>query len=494
MLFWFLFPNPDPKLEEGETILYRTKRHWVILVQRLIIPVAILLGLILTIFLRLSGAELLTTSGDGGSFDAVSILLVLAIGSVAALYLRSRARFPKNRAMRRNYIALGVVLTIYLFFHLSGGRLVAFTGPSSGMDSLNTLLLMGVIVMLVVIDFTVYDWRSDDLILTNMRVIYEDYVPFFKDFRLQTDIANVQSVVAKTESYLQNLLGYGTVIVQSAGQTRIVFSGSGDFYSETDPLTGFRKRVSQSQKLIQAELDRLKKDRDPRELSNLIEKQVYGQGQALSAPPVSVSAGRFGNWIFPQNPTIRNDRNQTVIWHKFWLFGILELFQPLLSLLLLTFGLYLLARADVVEPNTILTLAIVMLVVIAAWSWYVIEDYRNDLYILTLSNIIDIEKKPFGPENRRQAGLGQVQNVTYQTTFIGNLLGYGDVFVETAAASGRFTFHRVPKPREVATTINDYLNSFRQGDRERSLRESLQLLREYHEAQKRHDELRSGSR
>jgi uncharacterized membrane protein len=490
MLFWFLFPNPDPKLEEGEYFIHKAKRHWIILLQRLIIPVGIIAVMLLTVLFRLSGAEILSTTDDVGRFDAISILIVLGIGGLLFAYFRSRARFPKNRAMRRNYIFGVLVLIGLLFFYLAGGQLVAFTGPSSGMDGLNTLLVVASLIMLLVIDFTVYDWRSDDLIVTNMRVIYEDYVPFFKDFRLQTEIDNVQSVVAKSETYLQNLLGYGTVIVQSAGQTRIVFTGCSDFESEADPLTGFRKRVSQAQKFIQAEVDKRRNARSPLELSNLIEKQVYGQEQVLTQPPVSVRAGRGGSWIFPQNPTIRGDKNRTVIWHKFWLFGLLELFRPLLTLALLSFGLLLLAGAELVEPGTIVTLALVMVVVILAWSWYVIEDYRNDLYILTLNNIIDIEKKPFGPENRRQAGLGQVQNVTYTTTFFGNLLGYGDVFVETAAASGRFTFHRVPKPRDVATTINDYLNSFRQGDRERSLRETLQVLKEYHEAQVRHDELR----
>jgi len=85
--------------------------------------------------------------------------------------------------------------------------------------------------------------------------------------------------------------------------------------------------------------------------------------------------------------------------------------------------------------------------------------------------------------------LGAVTNVSFETTFISNLLGYGDVVVETAGSGGKFTFMHVPNPRDVVTKINDYYVMFKRADKERSLNDMLELLRHYHLAQQRHNEL-----
>jgi hypothetical protein len=132
---------------------------------------------------------------------------------------------------------------------------------------------------------------------------------------------------------------------------------------------------------------------------------------------------------------------------------------------------------------------IAILIAFLAWSAWEIEDFRNDMYILTPTNIIDIEKKPFGPEDRRAASLGAITNVSFETTFISNFLGYGNVVVETAGSGGKFTFLHVPKPRDVVTMINDYYVMFKRVDKERSLNDMLELLRHYHLAQQRHNEL-----
>jgi hypothetical protein len=326
--------------------------------------------------------------------------------------------------------------------------------------------------------------------LTNLRVIQEDYIPLIRDFRNQILIDDVQSVVAKTDTYIQNLLGYGTIIVQSAAQSRIYFAGADSFPSNPDPLTGRKQRNSVFRKKLQDEIDRRRKERDPRSVRSLVEKHVYGTAPPPAVPPVSVPAGHKGNWIFPENPEIRTDKDRTIIWRKFWLFEAIQLLGPLLGLLVLATALFLLYRNTTVAAGTLLASGLIVGLGLLFWAWYIVTDYRNDLYVLTLSNLIDIEKKPLGPENRRSAGLGQIQNVNYQTTFWGNLLGYGDVFIQTAGTNATFTFLHVPRPREVATTINDYLNSFREGDKERSLRESLALLKEYHSAQLDKGELR----
>jgi hypothetical protein len=100
-----------------------------------------------------------------------------------------------------------------------------------------------------------------------------------------------------------------------------------------------------------------------------------------------------------------------------------------------------------------------------------------------------VDKKPFGPENRRRAPLSSIQDITFNVTFIENLLGYGDVVIQTGGAGGgTFTFYHVPNPRGVQATLNDYLTDFRKREKKRQLRDTVALLREYHTAQLAHGE------
>ena len=85
--------------------------------------------------------------------------------------------------------------------------------------------------------------------------------------------------------------------------------------------------------------------------------------------------------------------------------------------------------------NSILTL------VMMGWFWWEATDWSNDLYIVTRDRIIDVEKHPLKlSEERREASLGMIQNVSLRMPSIfANLFQYGDVLVQTAGA-GEFTF------------------------------------------------------
>lgn len=531
-----ILQEPEIKYEEDEFEICRVKRHWMILIFRTFVPMLVLLTSLGLMLFRLGGGDVLGTGGAAGRFDTVSLLVVVVIiGLIIAHQLLLR-RQPKKRARRWALIGVIVLLLIYLYFHLSGGRLFTQYGGSNGFDTFNVWLLWLAIGSYLIVDYLFYDWSNDDLILTNRRILYEEYTPLFRDFRLQTQIENIQSVTAKIETFFQNWFGHGTLIIQSAGQTRLIFNGAGRFYPmafgpvdsskppdkeklkpdnpslqylgktqgyvsddfkpTTEAKTRIRKRVSRMQQEIQGKLDDLKKQRNPLELRELVEKQVYGKSGPVAAPTVALPRSNAGlGWLIPPNPEIIGDQQGTIIWRKIWLFELLYLIPPIGLLVLLIFALITEYNLDLFDTSTTVVGALVAFLVIAVWIWYVVTDYRNDLYILSTSTIVDVDKTPLGREDRRQANLGQIQNVNYETTIIGNLLsavglGYGDVFVETASNVGRFTFHNVPNPRNVATTINDYLDAYRRGERERNLRESLQLLAEYHNAQRDHNELR----
>jgi hypothetical protein len=49
----------------------------------------------------------------------------------------------------------------------------------------------------------------------------------------------------------------------------------------------------------------------------------------------------------------------------------------------------------------------------------------------------------------------------------------------------------VPRPRDVVQKINDYQLTFKRGEKEKNLNDTLSLLKHYHDAQQRHQELKA---
>lgn len=197
---------------------------------------------------------------------------------------------------------------------------------------------------------------------------------------------------------------------------------------------------------------------------------------------------RWLRWLIPDNPEI-DEQSSTIIWRPHWIFLLRGLLGPLLLLVVASLALTISANLFLLNSLELGIALSLLLLVVLLWSLWEWEDYRNDCYILTPEKVVDIEKKPFGPEDRREAGMGAINNISLQTTYISNLFGYGDVVLTTAGGGTPFTFNRVPQPRDVVAKITEYNVRFKRADQNRSLNDMLGLLRHYHEAQLAHDEI-----
>lgn len=82
-------------------------------------------------------------------------------------------------------------------------------------------------------------------------------------------------------------------------------------------------------------------------------------------------------------------------------------------------------------------------------------DYYFDIWIITNWRIIDIEQKGFfNRDTATLLNLDKIQDVaTRLNSVIGNLLGFGDLQVQTAAAHREFIFTEAARPVELEKTI-----------------------------------------
>lgn len=82
---------------------------------------------------------------------------------------------------------------------------------------------------------------------------------------------------------------------------------------------------------------------------------------------------------------------------------------------------------------------ILAVLALAFFIWGAI-DYFNDWIVVTNRRVVHQEKVLFVNEWRKEAPLEQIQNVDFQTTFLGRWLNYGTMVIQTASTSGVISF------------------------------------------------------
>jgi uncharacterized membrane protein YdbT with pleckstrin-like domain len=76
---------------------------------------------------------------------------------------------------------------------------------------------------------------------------------------------------------------------------------------------------------------------------------------------------------------------------------------------------------------------------------------RADEFVVTDRRVI--HKLGIFAHETRQAPLAKVQDVTVDQTFLGRLLGYGDLSIETASEAGQILFPSIADPEKLRTAI-----------------------------------------
>jgi uncharacterized membrane protein YdbT with pleckstrin-like domain len=131
---------------------------------------------------------------------------------------------------------------------------------------------------------------------------------------------------------------------------------------------------------------------------------------------------------------------------------------PLLILVsLIALMLYLRANAIGLAYNDAFTIVYaIALLLMTFWWFYQYLDWRNDQYMITPEQIIDLYRKPLGLEDKRAAPLENIQSIRYKRRgLLGLLLNFGTVFIKVGNED--FTFDNVHDPLGIQQTLFGYL-------------------------------------
>lgn len=475
--------------------------------------------------------------------DTLWAALAADADALDKIVLPDAARFrisagPEDRSLpgertvgewRRHWFALMKRMLLPVgIFAVSLVVAASLSALASSPAAIAALALMGLILPTLVAVWAAYDYMHDRLIVTNNRIVHIEQTPFIESHRTEAYLSRIQDVSVTSPDLFARLLGFGTIIVQTAG------SASGIRFEQVADPEAVRE-------LIFAQVESARA-REKGERRSRIEQRVReALGLARPALSLGVSDDLSTEKIGPANeearsdsrrrplsllaapiqyfwPLLREERNGSVTWRKHWLFLVRSTWfwmVPFLGLggVLVAAGLA--AVTGIVPPLTtspgpspapglggdgvnadgeLLLWAAGLPIGPLLWIWailgfillYLYEDWRNDYYVLTDAHVIDVEARPLGFfAQRRQASIAQIQDIRYRVPNpLATILNYGDVVIETAADSGNFTFESVYHPalvqQEIFERISRHRDQQRQAEELHQADEMARWLAAYH--------------
>ncbi len=138
---------------------------------------------------------------------------------------------------------------------------------------------------------------------------------------------------------------------------------------------------------------------------------------------------------------------------RHWVALLVKILLPLaITLILLLLWLALFILLPLSTRFNLVILGTIVFITLPIWLWQV-ADYMNDYLLITNRRVVRQEKVILINELRQSAFLKQVQNVDSAATFFGNILGYGDLTIQTAGATGGIVFDMVANPDRIKKII-----------------------------------------
>lgn len=334
------------------------------------------------------------------------------------------------------------------------------------------------------------DWANDYSIVTSLRVAWMERLLGLYDSRHEAPLSTLQSVDVQT-TQLGRIFGYGNVVVRTYTGPLVL----PDVEYPEDVANIIRQHWDQSQvNSRRQEMAAIQQSLRLRLTQGVNAANTQSSDAAGTAPSAQVEPG-FLQELFADFFKVRIDNNGVVTYRKHWFVLLKETWKPnLISLLMLL--IWIVRMADgftFVSMGVVLSLVIMVWLAMACWMAYAYIDWRNDVYQITAEQIMDLEKKPFGKEEKRIAQLENILSIEYKRLgIVGLILNYGTVTINVGTS--QFTFDEVYDPSQVQQDLFRRMAERQYRKRQRDINDERERVTDwiatYHNHQ---DEFRSST-
>ena len=327
---------------------------------------------------------------------------------------------------------LGIILVILI----NNGLLVHHTLLwGGGVLSVLTLLWIG---------WQFLEWSNDFFFFTDKRIINKQRSLFSYEIKQETPFSAIESVQAK-KSFFGRGLDFGDLEIKTfTGSMRLAF------VPEIISVQHILSYLTERRKNLKDEEEKRSFTKDIREriTQKLTEREIGLENSS------DQSLSQINDLEFAAEGSSVPVSPECIVYRTHWTILFSKVFIPVL--LLMSQGLlylFLAANQSEIIRNTVFN--IVLLInntILLTWAVYRFIDWRNDVYIITDDQIIDIDRRPFGMEEKRTAPIKNIQSIRYKRSGIfGLLFNYGTVY--TRIGDEEFTFDNVHRPAEVQEAL-----------------------------------------
>ena len=325
---------------------------------------------------------------------------------------------------------------------------------------------LGGLALLFIIGWIIWnavDWSNDYYIVTNQRVIWLEKVVGLYDSRQEAPLSSILSVGVETDQ-LGRMLDFGNVIVRTF-VGRLEFDYVDHPNQAAEMIREYWERIKSITTVSQKEV---MKNTIRQKLGMPVEKKTEPE-----LPPVVVVKENLAKqplwWVALRGVfTLRTEDAGKVVYRKHWVVFLEQAWRPILILLGMvalqvwrgiilynspTQSLVYRNAANAFRLDTIIVALPMLSVPFIAWLIWEYVDWKNDIFMLTAEEIFDIDRTPFGKEEKRAAQLESILSISYKREgIIAYLFNYGTV--EITVGGSKFDFQDVADPASVQADIN----------------------------------------
>lgn len=308
--------------------------------------------------------------------------------------------------------------------------------------------------------YNVLDWSNDYYAFTDQRVLSLERVVFFYESRHELPLEAVQSIATSTELF-GRMMTFGNISIRT-------YTGLIDLPHIEAPQMIIN--------LVENYLERIR-NRHTLEQNNRIEQTIRhrirpGSQHPANAMPVSkpneqvkqVQSRKQGFLI--SFLKLKEVSGETITYRTHWCILIAKTFLPFLLFVATMVALVFRLIGYLPELSFEMASISAAILFLGAFIWWLYEfiDWRNDIYIITPDQLIDVNRKPLGHEERRAAPLKNIQTIEYKRLGIfGLLFNFGTVFIRVGDTE--LTFDYVSDPSSVQKELFERFMQYSQEEK-----------------------------
>ena len=327
---------------------------------------------------------------------------------------------------------LGIILVVLVNSGLLAYHILLWVG---GVLSVITLLWVG---------WQFLEWSNDLFFFTNRRIINKQRSLFSYEVKQETPFSTIESVQTEV-GLIGRGLDFGDLEIKTfTGSMRLAFVPKIISVQHILTYLADRRNDLQEEKEKRAFTedirDRIIRKPTKREIGL---ENYSDQLSSQITEPVSDIEGS-------SEPAY----SEEIVYRTHWTILFSKVFIPVLLLMSHVF-LYLFLAAnhsDIIKNGIFNFILLIDSIGLLIWTIYRFSDWRNDVYIITEDQLIDIDRRPFGMEEKRAAPIKNIQSIRYKRNGIfGLLFNFGTVY--TRIGDEEFTFNNVHRPAEVEEAL-----------------------------------------